>query len=105
MHISTTSFPIGSSWDVQLQNAMTHWNSANSRFRFVVARDTDATYNTSNGKTEVVLGKISDFGVLAVTQSRFHCYFAPLQGWEFGYDEADIIFSGLGRLEPRPRRP
>ena len=94
MAISTLSFPIGSAWDIQLQNAMSHWNGANSRFRFVVGRDTDSTYSKSNGKNEVVLGTITDPDTLAVTNYRSHCNFTPLKGWEFGLDETDIVFNG-----------
>lgn len=92
MAISTTSFPVGGTGDTQLQDAMFHWNAANSRFRFVVGRDLDATYNHSNGKNEVVFGTIADPTVLAVTAFRRHCTWDIFNGWEFGYDEADIVF-------------
>jgi hypothetical protein len=94
MYISTTSFPAGTTWDSRLQNAMWHWNNVkNSRFNFYVGRDTDGTWSSGNGKNEVVLGTIDGAGgTLAVTKSRWKCYWAPLQGWEFGRIEADIVF-------------
>lgn len=93
MAISTTSFPIGSVWDAQLQDAMWQWNHANSRFSFFVGRDSDATYNFSNGVNEVVLGNVDGPGsTLAVTHTRSHCTWDIFNGWQFGIDETDIVF-------------
>src|SRR4051812_35268430 len=53
MYISTTSFPIGSTWDADLQNAMWHWNNVKgSAFDFYFGRDTDGNHNSSNGRNE-----------------------------------------------------
>lgn len=94
MYVSTTSFPVSSPWDQRLQNAMWHWNNVkNSSFNFYVGRDTDTTYSHSNRVNEVALGNIDGpGGVLARTSYRRHCYWAPFSGWEFGYDEADVVF-------------
>lgn len=91
MYISTTSFPAGSSWDSRLQNAMWHWNNVKgSKFNFYVGRDTDGSHNSSNGRNEVYLDN-SMSGALAVTKTRYHCYW--LLGWHRGIDETDIGFN------------
>jgi hypothetical protein len=91
MYISTTSFPPGTSWDVDLQDAMWHWNNVKgSGFNFYVGRDTDGTHSSGNGVNEVYLG--SEPGTaLAVTQVRYHCYW--FFGYQYGIDETDIAFS------------
>lgn len=91
MYISTTSFPPGSSWDSRSQNAMWHWNNVRGAdFNFYVGRDTDGTHSSSNGRNEVYLDN-SMSGALAVTVTRYHCYW--LFGWHHGIDETDIGFN------------
>jgi hypothetical protein len=94
MYISTTSFPAGSAWDGDLQNAMWHWNNVKgSGFNFYVGRDTDGTHNSSNGRNEIYFD-VSETGTgstLAVTHVRSHCYW--FFGWNYGIDETDIAFN------------
>lgn len=92
MAISTTSIPAGSSMDSRLQNAMWHWNNVKgSSFNFYVLRDTDGTHNSSNGVNEIYFSSAETGSALAVTFSRYHCYWAF--GWRYGRDEADIAFN------------
>jgi hypothetical protein len=92
MYISTTSFPAGSSWDTRLQNAMWHWNNVKgSDWTFYVGRDTDGTHNNSNGRNEVYLESGLGSSTLAVTYTRYHCYW--LFGYWYGIDETDIGFN------------
>jgi hypothetical protein len=97
MHISTTSFPAGSAWDARLQSAMWHWNNVKgSNFAFFVGRDTDGTYNTSNGVNEIGPAR-ADSGVfdsedtLAAAKRRQRCDYDG----RFIADivEADILFN------------
>lgn len=93
LYLNTRSFPIGSTWDARLQNAMWHWNNVKgSALRFYVGRDTDGTYGT-NGKNEVVFAKLDGRGgTLAVTKTRYHCrrdFFGRLSA---GIDETDVVF-------------
>jgi hypothetical protein len=96
MYISTTSFPAGSSWDGDLQNAMWHWNNVKGAgFNFFVGRDTDGTHAKDNGHNEIYLHGTEVGSALAVTFTRYHCYW--LFGYQYGLDEADIAFnSNLG---------
>jgi hypothetical protein len=92
MYISTTSFPAGSVWDSDLQDAMWRWNRVGgSDFTYYVGRDTDGTHNDDNGRNEVYLSSDDAGSALAVTLVRSHCY------WFFGYsqgiDETDIAFN------------
>ena len=92
MYISTTSFPAGSSWDSRLQNAMWHWNNVKgSGFNFYVGRDTDGSHSSSNSVNEVYLDNSLASGTLAVTLTRYHCYWAF--GYQYGIDETDIGFN------------
>lgn len=92
MYISTTSFPAGSSWDSDLQNAMWHWNHVGgSGFNFYVGRDTDGSHSNSNGVNEIYFSAAETGSALAVTFSRYHCYWAF--GYQYGRDEADIAFN------------
>ncbi|MBS0149456.1 MAG: matrixin family metalloprotease [Nitrospira sp.] len=92
MFISTTSFPAGSAWDTRLQNAMWHWNNVKGAgFNFYVGRDTDGTHSSSNGVNEVYWSSTEVGSALAVTFSRYHCYW--LFGYNYGLDEADIAFN------------
>lgn len=92
MYISTTSMPSGSTWDSRLQNAMWHWNNVKgSGFNFYVGRDTDGSHSSSNGVNEVYFDSSLASGTLAVTSSRYHCYWAF--GYQYGIDEADIGFN------------
>jgi hypothetical protein len=92
MYISTTSFPAGSSWDARLQNAMWHWNNVKGAgFNFYVGRDTDGTHSRSNGVNEVYLAGTEVGSALAVTFTRYHCYW--FFGYNYGIDETDIAFS------------
>jgi len=92
MYISTTSFPAGSAWDSDLQNAMWHWNHVGgSGFNFYVGRDTDGTHSSSNGVNEIYWSAAETGSALAVTFSRYHCYWAF--GYQYGRDEADIAFN------------
>src|SRR5713101_4851049 len=71
MYISTTSFPAGSAWDSDLQNAMWHWNHVGgSGFNFYVGRDTDGTHSSSNGVNEIYFSSSETGSALAVTFSR-----------------------------------
>lgn len=92
MFINTHSFPIGSSWDGALQNAMWHWNNVKgSGFNFYVGRDTDGTTSPDNGRNEIYLNAAHAGTALAVTRTRYHCYW--LFGWQRGIDETDIAFN------------
>jgi hypothetical protein len=92
MYISTTSFPAGSSWDGCLQNAMWHWNNVKgSSFNFYVGRDTDGTHSSSNGVNEIYFSSTEVGSALAVTFTRYHCYW--LFGYQQGIDETDIAFN------------
>lgn len=92
MAINTTSFPVGSTWDGRLQNAMWHWNNVKGAgFNFFVARDTDGTFSHGNGVNEMYFSAADSGTALAVTHSRYTCY------WLFGYhawrNEADVSFN------------
>src|SRR5689334_23581400 len=90
--ISTTSFPAGSAWDTNYQNAMWHWNNVKrSAFDFFVMRDTDGTHNQSNGRSEVYLDNSITLPTLATTITRYHCYW--FFGWHYGLDETDMGFN------------
>lgn len=92
MYISTTSFPAGSSWDSALQNAMWHWNNVKgSGFNFYVGRDTDGSHSRTNGVNEVYFSSADTGSALAVTLTRYHCYWAF--GWHYGINETDIAFN------------
>jgi hypothetical protein len=92
MYISTTSFPAGGSGDARLQNAMWHWNNVKgSGFNFYVGRDTDGTHDSDNGRNEVYYDSSLSGSTLAVTRTRYHCYW--LFGWNYGIDETDIGFN------------
>lgn len=92
LYISTTSFPAGSGWDSRLQNAMWHWNNVKgSNFLYWVNRDTDGSHNDNNGRNEVYLDNSLSGNTLAVTRTRYHCYW--LFGYRYGIDETDIGFS------------
>ena len=92
MYISTTSFPIGSSWDSRLQNAMWHWNNVKGAgFNFYVGRDTDGTHSSGNGVNEVYFDSSLSGSTLAVTSTRYHCYW--FFGYQQGIDETDIGFN------------
>jgi hypothetical protein len=89
MYLSTTSFPIGSQWDLRTQYKMAEWNAIRgSNFRFYVGRDTDGSHNSSNGRNEVYFEYKPSDSYLGVTRSRLTCYW--LFGTRYGYDEADI---------------
>jgi hypothetical protein len=91
MYISTVSMPPGSTWDSRLQNAMWHWNNVKgSGFNFYVGRDTDGSHSSGNGVNEVYFDS-SLSGALAVTSTRYHCYW--LFGYHYGIDETDIGFN------------
>ncbi len=94
MNINTTSFVPWSSWDLRLQNAMSHWTNVNgSYFQFYVGRDTDGTYSSSNGVSEVYfaydLGAGS--GVLALTKKSWDCFWRG--EYRHFYTETDIDFN------------
>ena len=92
MYISTTSFPAGSTWDARLQNAMWHWNNVKgSTWDFYYGRDTDGSHDGSNGRNEIYLDNGLNLPTLAVTRTRYHCYWAF--GWHYGLDETDIGFN------------
>lgn len=92
MYISTTSFSPGSTWDARLQNAMWHWNNVKgSTWDFYVRRDTDGSHNSSNGRNEVYLDNSLSLPTLAVTRTRYYCYWAF--GWRRGISETDIGFN------------
>lgn len=92
MYLSTTSFPAGGAWDADLQNAMWHWNNVKgSGFNFFVGRDTDGTHAKDNGVNEVYLHSTEAGSALAVTFTRYHCYW--LFGYQYGIDETDIVFN------------
>lgn len=94
MYVNTNSFPSSSVWDNRLQNAMWHWNNVKgSSFTFYVGYDTDGTYSHGNGVNEVYASGAADNdnGALAVTHTRYHCYW--LFGWQYGIDETDISFN------------
>ena len=92
MYISTTSFPVGSTWDSALQNSMWHWNNVKgSGFNFYVGRDTDGQHSRTNGVNEVYFSSTDAGSALAITLSRYHCYWAL--GYRYGIDETDIAFS------------
>ncbi|WP_196158538.1 CARDB domain-containing protein [Reinekea sp. G2M2-21] len=89
MYLSTTSFPIGSDWDLHTQYMMSEWNAVGgSNFKFYVGRDTDGSHSSSNGKNEVYFEYKPSESYLGVTRSRFNCYW--LFGTQYGYTEADI---------------
>src|SRR5215813_14102110 len=90
--ISTTSFPPGSSWDVDLQDAMWHWNNVKgSGFNFYVGRDTDGSHSSNNGYNEIYSSTADTGPALAVTLIRSHCYW--LFGTQSGLDETDVAFN------------
>lgn len=92
MYISTTSFVAGSEADSRLQNAMWHWNNVKgSSFKFYVGRDTDGKHSDSNGVNEVYFSSADTGSALAVTITRYKCYW--LFGWHKGITDADIAFN------------
>ena len=91
MYISTVSMPPASAWDSRLQGAMWHWNNVKgSSFGFYVGRDTDGSHSSGNGVNEVYFDS-SLSGALAVTSTRYHCYW--FFGYHYGIDETDIGFN------------
>lgn len=92
MYISTKSFPATSAWDVDLQDAMWHWNNVKgSGFNFYVGRDTDGTHSSGNGVNEIYFDGAETGSALAVTEVRSHCYW--FFGYNYGIDETDIAFN------------
>jgi len=92
MYISTTSFPAGSSWDADIQDAMWHWNNVKgSGFAFYYGRDTDGSHSSSNGTNEMYFSSADTGSALAVTLIRSHCYW--LFGTQSGLDETDVAFN------------
>ena len=92
LYISTTSMPIGGVWDNGLQSAMWHWNNVKgSSFLFYVGRDTDGTHSNTNGVSEVYWDPTLSGTTLAVTSTRYHCYWQ--NGYQFGIDETDLGFN------------
>jgi len=92
MYISTTSMPPGSIWDSDLQSAMWHWNNVKgSGFNFYVGQDTDGSHSLGNGYNEVYFDSSIGTSALAVTTTRYHCYW--FFGYNYGIDETDIGFS------------
>ncbi|GJQ57527.1 MAG: hypothetical protein D8M57_18940 [Candidatus Scalindua sp. AMX11] len=92
MYINTYSMPIGSSWNLNFQYAMSEWNEVGgSDWKFYLGYDFDGTYNNSNGKNEVYFKYRPSESYLAVTKSRWECY------WFFGthekYLESDVEFN------------
>lgn len=107
MSLSTTSFPVGSYWDLAMQSAMNRWNDiGGSAMRFILARDTDGSHSSGNGTNEVYFE--GDNGALAVTYRSMDCKWYWWFGthWSKGYTEADIGFNtakyswGSGAYEP-----
>jgi hypothetical protein len=92
MYISTTSFPPGSAWDADIQDAMWHWNNVKgSGFNFYYGRDTDGSHSPSNGMNEMYFSSADTGSALAVTLIRSHCYW--LFGTQTGLDETDVAFN------------
>lgn len=92
MAISNASFPVGSIGDQLLQDAMAYWNGANSKFRYLVTRDTNGTYGT-NSVNEVVFGKLDGWGgQLAVAKLRWKCSKPLFGSLQYGLTEVDVIF-------------
>ena len=86
MYLSTISFPPGSDWDSHTQYMMSEWNAvAGSSFRYYYGRDTDGTYNKSNGVNEIYFENNPNDTYLGITWSRTNC-----SGSQYGYVEADI---------------
>jgi hypothetical protein len=91
MYLNTTSFPPGSVWDSLAQNAMWHWNNVGGAgFNFYVGR-ISGSVSSGNGVNEVYFTSSNLNGALAVTQTRYHCYW--FFGYNYGMDEADIAFN------------
>ena len=91
MYLNTTSFTPGGVWDSRVQNAMWHWNNVKgSGFNFYVGR-TSGGVSSGNGMNEVYFTWDNLNGALAVTKTRYHCYW--FFGWNYGMDEADIAFN------------
>jgi hypothetical protein len=92
MYISTTSFPPGSAWDADIQDAMWHWNHVGgSGFNFYYGRDTDGTHSRGNGVNEMYFSSADTGSALAVTLINYHCYW--LFGTQTGIDETDVAFN------------
>jgi hypothetical protein len=84
MKISTTSMPIGGSFDIEFQEAMDAWdNVGRSDFNFILERDTDGSHRLGNGDNEVYFFATDGPGdTLAVTHLRTNSCTA--------FDDADI---------------
>jgi hypothetical protein len=91
MQISTVSFPPGTSWDSDIQDAMWHWNNVKgSRFNYYYTRGSG--HSLGNGKNEMYFDATEASGsTLAITHTNYHCYW--LFGWNYGIDETDIAFN------------
>src|SRR5215813_1655263 len=91
--ISTTSFPPGSPWDVDIQDAMWHWNNVKgSGFNYYYLRGTSGTHRFGNGVNEMYFdGSEASGDTLAVTHISSHCHW--FFGWNYGIDETDIAFN------------
>ena len=92
LYLSTTTFPIGSPWDLQLQKAMSEWNGIWSSFwSFDLGRDLDGTHATGNGVNEVYGTDELPSGTIGHTDILFSCYW--FFGLHYGIEETDIQFS------------
>lgn len=92
LYISTDSFPEGTYWEQRIQWKMAEWNAVKgSDFKFYLDRDTDGTYDNSNGRTEVYWDDLDNPAVWSLTYSHWNCFF--LFGTHWGYKEADIAMN------------
>jgi len=92
MSLSTTSMPIGGTWDRETQYMMSEWTDvAGSNFEFKVGRDTDGRTAHRNNVNEVSFIYKPNESYIATTHYRYdYCFwfFGSIIGGE--YEEMDI---------------
>jgi len=93
LHLNSHTMPIGGVWDLKTREIINQWNNDGSKFEFRIAQDTDTTYNKTNGKTEIIIAKLSgsDGAFLGATYKRSVCFTGWVNVW--GIVEADIVMN------------
>lgn len=106
MSLSTTSMPIGGTWDRETQYMMSEWTDvAGSNFEFKVGRDTNGSSAHRNNVNEVNFIYEPNESYIATTHYRYdYCFwfFGSIIGGE--YEEMDIHFNTRWQWTTAPYR-
>ncbi len=85
------SFPQGHVWREKFEKAVEAWNDVpGNGLTFSLTDDVNNNWNHTNGVSEVYWYNLNDPSFLAVTYTRYDCYWSF--GWNYRYTEADIAF-------------